>query len=113
MSRIVWRVQFDVLSPIGFEDFSRRQDEEIDVERVDASVWNRGFRNEVSAIEFKEVCRWTRVRAAGLWPSGNSDQDVSVRKQRSRGILGGHAASIGSFWKSRTDQPCPGVAIID
>src|SRR5262249_25550585 len=114
MSRIVWGVQFDVLGPIGFEDFSRRQDEEIEVERVDAGVWNCRFRNEVSAVEFKEVCRWTGVRAAGgLWPSGNSDQDVSVRNQRSRSILGCHPAAIGSFWKSRTDRPCSDVAIID
>src|SRR5215471_5733095 len=98
MSRIIRSVDLYILAAIGFENFSRRQYEKIDVKRVNGGVWNCGFRNEVGAIEFKKVCRRTGVRAAGrLWPSGNRDEDVTVRQQRSRGVLSGHATSIGSF----------------
>src|SRR5262249_2439694 len=82
--------------------------------RIDGGVWNCGFRNDVGSIELKEVHRWTRKRALGwLWPSGRSDEDVSVREQRSGSILRGHPTSIKTFWKSGTDRPRTGVGVID
>src|ERR1043166_9867905 len=73
-----------------------------------------GSRNHIGSIELKEVHGWTGKRAAGrLWPSGRSDEYVSVREQRSGSILRGHPTSIEAFWKSGTDRPRAGVGVIN